>query len=129
MYWNCERSQKTVWLFIETAVTLCGDVATIEESIPGFDRGCSLSPIRRRQPNTPPTRHNTKQIHQVPAVVAMLHGHASAGKKLLQAFSAAKTACKRSRTIDAFAAVAMASGVTHAVEPVADAADKDENRR
>ncbi|CAM9764815.1 unnamed protein product [Ectocarpus fasciculatus] len=76
--------------------------------------------------NASPVVKNNKG--QVPAVVAMLHGHASAGKKLLQAFSAAKTACKRSRTIDAFAAVAMASGVTHAVEPVADAADKDGDR-
>lgn len=115
--------------FIETAFALCGEVATIERSMPGLGRGCSLFPIRRCHPDTPPTQHDTTQTHQVPAVVAMLHGHASTGKKLLQAFSAAKTASKRSRTIDAFAAVAMASGVTHAVEPVVDAADKDENRR
>ncbi|CAM9640707.1 unnamed protein product, partial [Ectocarpus sp. 12 AP-2014] len=76
--------------------------------------------------NASPIVKNNKG--QVPAVVAMLHGHASTGKKLLQAFSAAKTASKRSRTIDAFAAVAMASGVTRAVEPVVDAVDKDENR-
>ncbi|CAM9488020.1 unnamed protein product [Ectocarpus sp. 4 AP-2014] len=76
--------------------------------------------------NASPVVKNDKG--QVPAVVAMLHGHASTGKMLLQAFSAAKTASKRSRTIDAFAAVAMASGVTHAVKPVVDAADKDENR-
>ncbi|CAM9626482.1 unnamed protein product [Ectocarpus sp. 6 AP-2014] len=75
--------------------------------------------------NASPVVKNNKG--QVPAVVAMLHGHASTGKKLLQAFSAAKTASKRSRTIDAFAAVATASGVTHAVEPVVDA-EKDENR-
>lgn len=43
----------------------------------------------------------------------MLHGHASVAKKLLRAFSAAKTAPRRSKAIAALAAVALASSVRH----------------
>lgn len=46
-------------------------------------------------------------------MVAMLNGHESTAKTLLRAFSAAKTAPKRIRAIDAIAALAQASGVTH----------------
>eukprot|EP00903_Cladosiphon_okamuranus_P012766 g11934.t1 len=53
---------------------------------------------------------------QVPAVVAMLRGHTSTAKALFKAFSAAKTAPKRSRAIDTMAAVAHAAGMAHASE-------------
>lgn len=43
----------------------------------------------------------------------MLHGHASVAKKLLRAFSAAKTAPRRSKAIAALAAAALASTVRH----------------
>lgn len=41
----------------------------------------------------------------------MLHGHESVAKKLLRAFSASKTAPRRSKAIAALAAAALASGI------------------
>lgn len=44
----------------------------------------------------------------------MLNGHESTAKTLLRAFSAAKTASKRFRAMDAIAALAQSSGLTQA---------------
>ncbi|CAN0143410.1 unnamed protein product [Scytosiphon promiscuus] len=74
--------------------------------------------------NASPVVKNNKG--QVPAVVAMLHGHAPIAKNLLQAFAAAKTAPKRSHAMATIAGVALAAGVSHPSDP-APSADADGN--
>lgn len=48
--------------------------------------------------------------HQVPAVTAMLRGHAAVAKKLLRAFSLAKIPPRKTHTIASVASVALAAG-------------------
>lgn len=81
-----------------------------------------------------PKHPDPTQYCQVPAVTAMLHGHASTAKVLLRAFSAARRVPKGSAFADAMSAVVLASGVANRSESnttptVAAAADKGGNPR